>query len=134
MYKELKKPDIIEPNNPIKKWGTDLNREFSTKESQMSEKHLKKCSTYLAFREMQIKTTLRFHLTPVTMSNINNTSDSSWWQGIGARKHSFIAGGNTNLYSYYGTQHGRSYKIGNEWTSRYSYTQRTLHPTTRPFA
>ena len=58
MYKELKKLDSREPNNPIIKWRTELNREFSTEEYQMAEKQLKKCSTSLLMREMQIKTTL----------------------------------------------------------------------------
>jgi hypothetical protein len=62
-------------------WGTELNREFSTKESRMTEKQLKKCSTSLVIREMQIKTTLRFHLKPVRMPKINNTCDSWSWQG-----------------------------------------------------
>ena len=42
IYKELKKVDSREPNNPIKKWGTELNKEFSLEELQMTEKHLKK--------------------------------------------------------------------------------------------
>jgi hypothetical protein len=46
--------------NPTKNWSTELNREFSTEESLMTEKHLKKCSTSSVIREMQIKTTLRF--------------------------------------------------------------------------
>ena len=54
VYKELKKLVSKESNNPIKKWGTDLNREFSTEETQMALKHLKKCSVSLAFREIQI--------------------------------------------------------------------------------
>ena len=42
----------------------------------MDEKHLKKCSTFLVIREMEIKTTLRFHLTPVRMVKIRNSDDS----------------------------------------------------------
>ena len=79
IYKELKKVESRKLNNPIKKWGSELNMEFSPKEYQMSEKHLKKCSTSLIIREMQIKTTLRFHLTPVIMAKIKNSCDSRCW-------------------------------------------------------
>jgi hypothetical protein len=51
----------------------------------MAEKHLKKCSTSLIIREMQIKTTLRFYLTPVRMAKIKNSGDSRYWQGCGER-------------------------------------------------
>jgi hypothetical protein len=79
MYKELKKLDSRESNNPIEKWGTELNKEFSTEEYRMAEKHLKKCSTTLFIREMQIKTTLKFHLTPIRMAKIKNSGDSRCW-------------------------------------------------------
>jgi hypothetical protein len=87
IYKEIKKADSRNPNNPIKKWGTEINKEFSTEEYQMAEKHLKKCSTSLIIREMQIKTTLRFHLIPVRMSKIKNSGDSRCWLGSGEKKN-----------------------------------------------
>ena len=73
LYTELKKLDFKMLINPIKKWVPELNREFSTEEVQMAKRHLRPCSTSLAIREMQIKTTLRYHLTPVRMAKIKNT-------------------------------------------------------------
>ena len=77
--------DSRKSNNHIKKWGSELNKEFSPEEYRMAEKHLKKCSTSLIIREMQIKTTLRFHLTPVRMAKIKNSGDSRCWRGCGER-------------------------------------------------
>jgi hypothetical protein len=85
IYNELKKLNSRNSNNPIKKWGTEVNKEFSTEEYQRAEKYLKKCSTSIISREMQIKTTLRFHLTPVTMARIKNSGDSRCWQGCGEK-------------------------------------------------
>jgi hypothetical protein len=74
IYKELKTPE-----NHINKWGTDLNKEFLAEETQMAEKHLKKCSTSLVIRKMQIKTALGFHLTPIRRAKIKNSGDSRCW-------------------------------------------------------
>ena len=70
LYKELKKQATRTPNNEIKKWGAELNREFSTEDSEMAERHLRKRSKSLTIIEMQLKTTLRYHLTPVRMAKI----------------------------------------------------------------
>jgi hypothetical protein len=62
IYRELKKLNSPQNNEAIKKRATKLNRTFSKEEIQMAKKLMKKCSPSLAIKEMQIKTTLRFHL------------------------------------------------------------------------
>jgi hypothetical protein len=60
----------------------------------MSKKHKKKCSPSLAIKEMQIKTTLRFHLTPVRIAIIKNTTNNKFWRGCRIKEPSYTAGGN----------------------------------------
>jgi hypothetical protein len=78
-YRELKKRNVPKINEPIKKWATELNTTFSKEEIQMAKKHMKKCSPSLAIKEMPIKTTIRFYLTPVRIAINSNTTNSRCW-------------------------------------------------------
>jgi len=79
IHKQLLQFNSRKINDTIKKWAKELNRHFSKEDIQMANKHMKRCSTSLIIREMQIKTIMRYNFMPIRMGAIKKSTKNKFW-------------------------------------------------------
>ena len=92
-------------NKSIQKFAKVMNRQFTKEDIHEADKHRKKCSSSLVFREMQIRTTLRYYLMPVRIVIIKKSEDNRCWGGCGEKREpSCTINGNLSYFFHFEKQ------------------------------